>query len=142
MNTTIDRMLLVQLTNLINENLEGIGLPVPLLFDAQDDAKEQLWLTPQSGTVVTKRYISGNYEGQLPFAVRYQLPKTAIAGEYAKLDVPLWRLAEWFEKNKVQLDGARIDAVEMTGLPGSFRRYENGTAVNQAIYRLTYYKEV
>ena len=139
MGITIDRLLIVQLVNWINSRLDEIPLPCPLLIGSGEDTGEQLWIQALAGTTKAREYADGGYIGNLPFAVYYQQTNPENP---AALDVPLWNLAQFFESHSPALDIARAESVEMTSTPNAFFRGEDGTGVNQAVFRLNFSKGV
>ena len=144
MSVTIDKLLIVQLVNWLNEKKEEIPLSVPVLLDDHEDTGEQLWIQPLEATKIIKQYTNGDYIGQLPFAVYYQLTNPE---KMALLDVPLWALGEYFESHnfeshKPELDGFQLINIEMNATPAPFSRTNSGTFANQAIFKIKYIKEV
>lgn len=137
MGVTVDKLLTVQLAEWLNRRAAEIPLPCPVLVDDHEDTGEQLWLQPLAGTTVVKRYTNGDYIGQLPFAVYYQLTGPE---KMAALDVPLWTLGEYFESHKPEMDCFQVAGIGMTATPAPFSRTEGGTFVNQAVFQLTYRK--
>lgn len=139
MSVTIDKLLIVQLVNWLNEKREEIPIPVPVLLDDHEDTGEQIWIQPLEATKIIKQYTSGDYIGQLPFAVYYQLTNPE---KMAELDVPLWALGEYLENHKPDLDGFQLIAIGMNATPAPFSRTDSGTFTNQAIFKIEYIKEV
>lgn len=138
MSLAIDKLLIVQLVNWLNEKKEEIPLSVPVLLDDHEDTGEQIWIQPLAATKIIKQYTSGNYIGQLPFAVYYQLTNPE---KMALLDVPLWALGEYFENHKPELDGFQLIDIEMNATPAPFSRTDSGTFANQAVFQLIYKNE-
>jgi hypothetical protein len=135
-----DNLLLVQLADWINENAEEIGLPAKLKLDQGDADGEALWLQPLAGTVKAVSYTDGGYIGELPFAIYYQLAKRdSDSRGTAQLSAPLWKIAEFFEGNYPQVEGARAQKAMMTSSPSAFLRTES-ISCDQAIYKLIYSK--
>ena len=139
---TLPFLLVVQLANYINDRQSEIGLPCPVLIEDRETTGEQLSINAMAGGKILKQYVDGGYVGNFPFAVRYQLSQAQLGGQYAKLDVPLWTLGTYFESNlgKIAFEHAEVQKIEMTGLPHSLTRVQNGISINQAIFILQYYK--
>lgn len=139
MSITNDRLLIVQLADWLNRNKADIPLDCPVLIDDHSDTGEALWLQPLTGTKITKQYVCGDYIGSIAFAAYFQYTNPEAI---TMLDVPLWNLGEFFENNSPQLEIGTAYKVEMTGTPTGFYRGEDGTHVNQAIFAMTYRKDV
>ena len=111
-----------------------IGLDI-LKARAETTAK----LQPLSGTVVTKRYITGAYIGDWPFAViiRIQASDTTSRANAIKA---LYDLGQWLEAQTNPDIGTGRTAIrtEMTGLPSLSVINEDGSEEYQAIYAMTY----
>lgn len=137
MSVTLDRMLLVQLRDWVNQFADEIPLFDILQFETHAATGQQLWLQPLAGTTTLKKYVDGGYLGSLPFAIYSQL---TTPEHPAQLDIPLWNLAEFFEVNNPQIPIAKVNKIEMTSTPNAFYRGEDGTAINQAIFVLHYTK--
>lgn len=142
MSITTDKLLIVQLTNFLNSHIDDIPLPCLITVDEAERTGTQLWIQPLAGTNKIKQYTSGSYIGLLPFAIYYQL--TNHNGEMAQLDIPLYNIAKFLDTiqlNQVKSSDYTIVSIEMTSTPNAFRRSDDGTTVNQAIFQIKYYKE-
>lgn len=62
----VEKLLVTQLVNCINENKDDIGLPCYVTFGApQTLTGEAMWLQTLGGTREIKKYIRGKYKGEL-----------------------------------------------------------------------------
>ena len=85
----VEKLLVTQLVNCINENKDDIGLPCYVTFGApQTLTGEAMWLQTLGGTREIKKYIRGKYKGELSFAVYYRLSAVQMDGIEANLIVP------------------------------------------------------
>jgi hypothetical protein len=96
-------------------------------------------LQPLSGTVITKRYITGTYIGNWPFAVyvRVQKANTAARANAIKW---LYDLGQWLSAQANPDIGLKRTAqkVDITSLPSISAINEDGSEEYQAIYTMEY----
>jgi len=138
----LEQLIVVQLANYINEHAAEIPLPCLMEIDNSETSGEQLSLFPIGGGKILRQYVDGDYIGNFPFAINYQLSPAAISGEYAKLYIPLWNISNFLEKVKrFEFPYAQIQSIEMTGLPVEYKRESDGVKINQAKFNLKYYKQ-
>jgi hypothetical protein len=142
LSISADNLLLVQLTDWINENAQEIGLPAELEIDQGDAHGEALWLQPLAGTVKAVTYTDGGYVGELPFAIYYQLPKRdSDSLGAAALASPLWKIANFFEGNSLSAKVTGAQRALMTSSPSAFLRTDS-VSCYQAVYKLVYGKGI
>ena len=137
----VEKLLVTQLVNCINENKDDIGLPCYVTFGApQTLTGEAMWLQTLGGTREIKKYIRGKYNGELSFAVYYRLSAVQMDGIEANLIVPHEQLSEWFDDihNTPVFDGLTVEDICMTKQPSLFRKTEDGEVTYQSIWVMTY----
>lgn len=143
MAKSVERLLVTQLVNLINENNDKIGLPCGITIGVQTFDGEAMWLQALGGTKLIKQYIRGRYLGEFPFVVYYRLSMPELAGIEAKMFVPFEKLADWFDDNQNSfiLDDYVIKDITMTRQPAPMVPSADGTIIYQAHFNFKYSKE-
>jgi len=113
--------------------------PCEIKLELLDRTAVAMKLQPLSGTVVTKRYITGTYIGAWPFAVyvRIQKADTATRANAIKW---LYDLGQWLSTQTNPDIGLTRAAqkVEITNLPSIATINDDGSEEFQAIYTMEY----
>lgn len=137
----VEKLLVTQLVNCINDNKEDIMLPCYVTFGAPETLTgESMWLQSLGGARTVKQYLRGKYKGELSFAVYYRMSAVQMNGIEACLIVPHEQLSEWFDDNRniPKFDGYTIEDIRMTKQPTLFRKTEDGEVTYQSIWVMTY----
>lgn len=103
---------------------------------------EGIGISPASGAVVLKTYVSGSFEAQFPFTIYYKANPTTNAAVIAKRGV-LERLAEWMETMEFPAlsDGREIQSITRKSSVTLAGNDEAGNAVFQCGFVLKYFKK-
>lgn len=109
-----------------------------------DDLKDadSIGVYPTSGAVVLKKYISGSFEAQFPFAVYLKCNPTSNAAVVSKREV-LEGLAKWMEGMKYPTlsDGRKIQSIERKSSVTLGGKDDAGNSIFQCNFTLKYFKK-
>lgn len=136
----IERLLAVQLTNYINDNITAIGLPKYITLGAPVSLSgEALWLQ-LLGSSTIKQYLRGGKKGTFDFAIYYRMSASQTDGYEAKLLVPHEQLSDHFDEltEMPKFKDYTITNIEMTKSPTIFRKSEDGEITYQSLWRMDY----
>ena len=113
--------------------------PCTIGLDILERTAVSMKLQPLSGTVVTRKYITGSFIGNWPFAVyaRIQQPSTANRANAMKY---LDDLGIWLESQTAPSIGLNREAlkIELSSLPSVAAINEDGSEDYQAVYAMEY----
>lgn len=116
------------------------GKPAPFLFEKFEKEPPSMMFQQLSGTVVTRKYISGSYMGEYPFAV---FVRVNGADTQSKFDATqtLQDLSDWIITQEPPNIGTERTASEfvVTTTPSKSAIYDDGTEDYQVTIILKYY---
>ena len=94
---------------------------------------------PTAGAVYLRKWVSGAFVGQIPFAIQYRVKPTTNKGRIDSQKV-LESLCEWLEDCGATLKDPRftIDAIERTSNAIKLGAYEDGSEVYQSTMNIIY----
>lgn len=103
---------------------------------------EDIGVFPTSGAAVMKRYVSGSFEAQFPFAIYYKCSPTTNAAMISKREV-LDGLGKWMEEMEYPAlsDGRKIQSIQRTTTVILAGKDESGAAVLRCDFTLKYFKK-
>lgn len=135
----LEKLIITQLINYLNDNKDNVGLPCYVAFGAPDSMTgKALWFQALGGTRVTRQYIRGKFKGELSLALYYRLSAAEMDGIEANMLIPHETLAEWFEENTPIFEGCTLQKIEMTKNPTVFSKTDSGEITYQSIWIITY----
>lgn len=111
-----------------------------LLDDLKDSESIGIFLT--SGAVVIKKYVSGSFEGQVPFTIFYKCTPTTNAAVIEKRTV-LDGLGKWMEEMEYPAlsDGRKIQSIKRATTVVLDGKTEDGASVFRCGFTLKYFKK-
>lgn len=96
-------------------------------------------LSTIQGTAITKRYITGGYQGEYQFKLIYRIKPERSNDARLTADETLNHFGDWARGNPPDLgDGIRALKVEPTTQSSKFAAYEDGYEDYQILMKLTY----
>lgn len=135
----LEKLIITQLVNYINDNKNNIKLPCYVSFGAPERLTgKAMWFQALGGTKVVKKYIRGKILGELSLSLYYRLSETEMNGIEANMLIPHELLSEWFEKQLPYFDGCQLQSIEMTKNPSVFGKTDDGEVTYQSIWAITY----
>lgn len=109
-------------------------------FLASDQGDETgMALSTIQGTYITRRYITGGYQGEYQFKLIYRIKPGRSNDRRLEADALLNRFGDWARANRPDLgENVRAVRVEPTTQSSKFAAYEDGYEDYQILMKLTY----
>lgn len=109
-------------------------------FLAADQGDETgMALSTIQGTYITRRYITGGYQGEYQFKMIYRIKPGRSNDRRLEADALLNRFGDWARANRPDLgENVRAVLVEPTTQSSKFAAYEDGYEDYQILMKLTY----
>ena len=96
-------------------------------------------LSTIQGTYITRRYITGGYQGEYQFKLIYRIKPGRSNDRRLEADALLNRFGDWARANRPDLgENVRAVRVEPTTQSSKFAAYEDGYEDYQILMKLTY----
>lgn len=114
--------------------------PTDILFEKFDKKPPSMMFQQLTGTAITRKYVSGSYTGEYPFAVAVRVDGTDTKSKFDATQT-LQDLSDWIITQKPPSIGANRSAseFEVSSTPSKVAIYDDGTEDYQIIITLKYY---
>lgn len=138
---TIEKLLITQLINHINDHITDIGLPcyvtigTPFLTTGTG-----LWVQVLGRAEAVQKYLRGAYSASYPFAMYYRQSATEINGYEASMLLPFENFEEYLTGLTFDFDGYQIKRIYQSQGATPFQKAEDGSMIYQGTYTIEFVK--
>ena len=136
---TIEKLLITQLINHINDNAAIIGLPCYVTIGTPFyTTGKGLWAQILGRAQAEQKYIRGSYSAVLPFALYYRLSAAEINGYEAVMLLPFEELEEYLTGKTFDFNGYHVTKIYQSRGASPFQRGDDGTMIYQSTFNIEF----
>ena len=136
---TIEKLLITQLVNYINDHISDIGLPCYVTIGTPFYATGTgLWAQVLGRAQAAQKYLRGPYSASYPFALYYRQSATEVNGYEASMLLPFENLDEYLTDETFDFDGYHITKIYQSQGASPFQKGEDGTLIYQATFTIEF----
>ena len=138
---TVEKLLITQFVNFLNDSKESMTLDLPDYVRIGTPFMTSgigLWVQVLGNAEPNQKYLRGKFQGSLPFALYYRLSAAELNGIEAKMIIPSENLEDFSSENTPVFDNFRVRKGTQTKGASPFSKGEDGTVIYQSLWRIDF----